>query len=285
MLRNTDLASLVRLLIGSGHEAVTVTQWVSISPSISDTQYLFVSPQAADLFGYRDVSELEGQYLSQRHTAQDFDQGAKLSLARRLGFDLAPSQYTSRIVTSSGAIRPVYKETHQVDLDGVTYWITKLFPTEKEEPLPDIDLDKLGISTDELSRFRRKFNVAMVENQIVKDDKILQSRTVPSILSQMTEIGKEVSMGEPESSSSTANNSIIMLEPGGSAHIPEGRQDKIIRPWIHWCQVCTEIWRSDDPEPAQCGRRRCRSFYWRTGVPEEIALESGKARRGRRRPK
>ena len=257
-----------------------------ISPHIADAQYIFVSQLAAELFGYKHASDLEGQYLSQRHTLEDFDRGAKLAAARYLGLDLVPSAYTSRIVMASGDLQAVDKHTRQLESEGITYWVTQLTPAEIEQPLPDIDLSQLGATAADLWRFRRQFNIAMLEQMIVTRDKSLQSEYNSSNLSQKTEIRKDVSRTggvDFEAQSEVATSDTIVLHPGGSVHIPPGRNGEVTRSWMHWCRVCAEIWRSDDPEPSQCGKRPCRSSYWKTGVPQEIVLESGRARRGRRR--
>lgn len=286
MLIHADLATLIRSLIGNGEEAITVAQWAPISPHIADAQYIFVSPPAAALFGYKHVTDLEGQYLSQRHTLEDFDRGAKLATARYLGFDPVPATYTSRIILASGELRAVYKHTRQLDFEGITYWLTKLLPAEIEQPIPDIDLNQLGATAADLWRFRRQYNIAMLEQMIVTRDKSLQSEHNSSNLSQKTETREDVSTKggvDLEAQIEAAASDTIVLHPGGSVHIPPGRNGEVTRSWMHWCRVCAEIWRSDDPEPSQCGKRPCRSSYWRTGVPQEIALASGRARRRRRR--
>jgi hypothetical protein len=286
MLIHVDLASLIRSLISSGQEAITVAQWAPISPHIADAQYIFVSQLAAEFFGYKDVSDLEGQYLSQRYTLEDFDRDAKLATARYLGFDLVPSVYTSRIIMASGDLRMVSQHTRQFNFEGITYWITKLTPADIEHPLPDIDLSQIGATAADLWRFRRQFNIATLEQMLIARNKLLQSEYNSSNLSQKTEIRKDgpITGGVAlEAQNEVAASDTIVLHPGGSAHIPPGRNGEVTRSWMHWCRVCSEIWRSDDADPSQCGRRPCRSTYWRTGVPQEIALESGRARRGRRR--
>ena len=39
------------------------------------------------------------------------------------------------------------------------------------------------------------------------------------------------------------------------------------RPYLHWCKVCGELWRSDKANPAACPKRTCRSALWRRGKP------------------
>ena len=55
----------------------------------------------------------------------------------------------------------------------------------------------------------------------------------------------------------------IFLAPGQATRLPGVAE----RPFLHWCKVCNELWRSDKANPATCPKRTCRSALWRRGKP------------------
>ena len=57
----------------------------------------------------------------------------------------------------------------------------------------------------------------------------------------------------------------LFLVPGATVRLPQGRKGAGKRPFLHWCLVCNETSRSDDPNPTHCPRRTCRSPNWRVG--------------------
>ena len=48
----------------------------------------------------------------------------------------------------------------------------------------------------------------------------------------------------------------ILLQPGGTARLPEGNTRK----YLHWCVRGNHTFMSDDPAPLLCGN--CRQKYW-----------------------
>ena len=66
-----------------------------------------------------------------------------------------------------------------------------------------------------------------------------------------------------ESSDDTREPEGIFLAPGQVARLPGVTE----RPFLHWCKVCNELWRSDKANPATCPKRTCRSALWRRGRP------------------
>ena len=66
-----------------------------------------------------------------------------------------------------------------------------------------------------------------------------------------------------EASDETREPEGIFLAPGHVARLPGVTE----RPFLHWCKVCNELWRSDKANPATCPKRTCRSALWRRGKP------------------
>ena len=66
----------------------------------------------------------------------------------------------------------------------------------------------------------------------------------------------------------------MALSPGGSVYLPpsDKRQSKF--PYLHWCMVCMDIFRSRTRDPKRCGK--CKSPLWQNTVKD--------ARRIRRLP-
>ena len=95
----------------------------------------------------------------------------------------------------------------------------------------------------------------------LEDNLPLSSQTRKDIIPIIPEPGKNVE--EQESAVPPPIPDGFFLAPGRTARLPGVTQ----RPFLHWCKVCTELWRSDKANPATCPRRTCRSALWRRGSP------------------
>ena len=55
----------------------------------------------------------------------------------------------------------------------------------------------------------------------------------------------------------------VFLAPGRTARLT----GVVDRPFLHWCKVCNELWRSKHADLPRCIRPECRSPLWRRGCP------------------
>ena len=264
MQPSPDLSALLRAYVEKQTDAFTVAAWVRLTDTIADAQFLLASPAGAAVYGFL-PEELVGQYVSQRHTQEDYRKALKLATARRLG-RVVPQPYPTRILTRNGTLRSVIKRVRMIDLAATTLWITHLLPTGKMLPTPDIDLDPNENLPDDQRRFTLSVSVAEANwalaeglphdlyERIGREAEGLQLH-LP--YSQYTGVSREKN-GSPAPEG-------FFLEPGATVRLPQGHKSEVKRPFLHWCKVCNETSRSDDPDPAQCPRRACRSPNWRTG--------------------
>lgn len=269
MQPSPDLSALLRAYVEQQTDAFTVAAWVQLTDTIADAQFLLASPAGAAVYGFL-PEELVGQYVSQRHTQEDYRKALKLATARRLG-RVVPQPYPTRILTRNGTLRSVIKRVRMIDLAATTLWITHLLPANKMMPTPDIDPPEnfqadpqpftLSISVAEATRAFAEGLPYDPYERIGREARDLQLH-LP--YSQYTEEARGKN-GQPVPEG-------FFLEPGATVRLPQGRKSVVKRPFLHWCKVCNETSRSDDPDPAQCPRRACRSPNWRTGRYE------GKAR-------
>jgi PAS domain S-box-containing protein len=264
MQPSADLSALLRAYVEQQTDAFTVAAWVRLTDTIADAQFLLASPAGAAIYGFL-PEELVGQYLSQRHTPEDHYKGLKLATARRLG-RVVPQPYPTRILTRNGTFRPVIKRVRMIDLAATTLWITHLLPARKMLPTPDIDLGPAENLQDDQRRFTRSISVAEATRAFAEGlphvpyermGREAESLQLHLPYSQYTDKSIE-KCDEPAPEG-------FFLEPGATVQLPQGRKGAVKRPFLHWCKVCNETSRSDDPEPAQCPRRACRSPNWRTG--------------------
>ena len=263
MQPSPDLSALLRAYVEQQTDAFTVAAWVRLTDTIADAQFLLASPAGAAVYGSL-PEELVGQYVSQRHTPEDYYKGLKLATARRLGIPV-PQPYPTRILTRNGTLRSVIKRVRMIDLAATTLWITHLLPASKMLPTPDSNLDPDENLQDNPRRFTLSISVAEatrafaeglphdLHERIGRETEGLQLH-LP--YSQYTDkLRKKGGQSVPEG---------FFLEPGATVRLPQGRKGTLKRPFLHWCKVCNETSRSDDPDPAQCPRRTCRSPNWRT---------------------
>ena len=257
MQPSPDLSALLRAYVEQQTDAFTVAAWVRLTDTIADAQFLLASPAGAAVYGFL-PEELVGQYLSQRHTPEDHYKGLKLATARRLG-RVVPQPYPTRILTRNGTLRSVIKRVRMIDLATTTLWITHLLPARKMLPTPDIDLDSPENLRDDQQPFTLSISVAEATRAFAEGLPYDEARGSQLYLpySQYTEEARRKN-GQPVPEG-------FFLEPGATVRLPQGRKSVVKRPFLHWCKVCNETSRSDDPDPAQCPRRACRSPNWRTG--------------------
>ena len=259
-----DLSALLRAYVEQQTDAFTVAAWVRLSDSIADAQFLLASPAGAAMYGFL-PEELVGQYASQRHAPEDYRKMLTLAAARRLG-RMVPQLYPTRVLTRNGTLRPVIKRVQMTDLAATTIWITHLLPTRHTLPTPDIDLGPIGNADVDQRRFTLALSVAEATRALAEGrppaphERVGQGAWGLQLhlpYSQYT----DDSMEKRDQSITTG----FFLEPGTTVELPQGRKGAVKRPFLHWCKVCNETSRSDDPDPAQCPRRACRSPNWRLG--------------------
>ena len=264
MQPSPDLSALLRAYVEQQTDAFTVAAWVQLTDRIADAQFLLASPAGAAVYGFL-PEELVGQYVSQRQMQEDYRKALKLATARRLGM-VVPQPYPTRILTRNGTLRSVIKRVRMIDLAATTLWITHLLPANKILPTPDIDLGPAENLQDDSRPFTRSISVAEAAQAFAEGlphgPYELMGREAEGLqlhlpYSQYTdESRKKGGMPSPEG---------FFLEPGATVRLPQGRKGTIKRPFLHWCKVCNETSRSNDPDPAQCPRRTCRSPNWRSG--------------------
>ena len=260
MQPSPDLSALLRAYVEQQTDAFTVAAWVQLTDTIADAQFLLASPAGAAVYGFL-PEELVGQYASQRHTPEDHYKGLKLATARRLG-RIVPQPYPTRILTRNGTLRSVIKRVRMIDLATTTLWVTHLLPASKMLPTPDIDLDSPENLRDDQQPFTLSISVteatrALAEGLPYDPYERMGGLQLHLPYSQYT-VESRGKNGQPVPEG-------FFLEPGATVRLPQGRKSVVKRPFLHWCKVCNETSRSDDPDPAQCPRRACRSPNWRTG--------------------
>ena len=264
MQPSPDLSALLRAYVEQQTDAFTVAAWVRLTDTMADAQFLLASPAGAAVYGFL-PEELVGQYVSQRHTQEDYRKALKLATARRLAMAV-PQPYPTRILTRNGTLRSVLKRVRMIDLAATTLWITHLLPANKMLPTPDIDLGPAENLQNDQRPFTLSISVAEATQAFAEG--------LPHDPSER--IGREaegLQLHLPYTQytvMSTDKDGILMsegfyLEPGATVRLPQGRKGVAKRPFLHWCKVCNETSRSGDPDPAQCPRRACRSPNWRTG--------------------
>ena len=258
MQPSPDLSALLRAYVEQQTDAFTIAAWVRLTDSIADAQFLLASPAGAAVYGFL-PEELVGQYVSQRHMQEDYRKALKIATARRLGM-VAPQSYPTRILTRNGTLRAVIKRVRMIDLAATTLWITHLLPASQILPTPDI---AENLQDD---HFTRSISVAEATRAFVEglphDPDVWRGREAEGLqlhlpYSQYT--------GDSRKKDGMPMSEGFFLEPGATVRLPQGRKGAVKRPFLHWCKTCNETSRSNDPDPAQCPRRTCRSPNWRTG--------------------
>lgn len=258
MQPSPDLSALLRAYVEQQTDAFTVAVWVRLTDTIADAQFLLASPAGAAVYGFL-PEELVGQYVSQRHPQEDYRKALKLATARRFG-RVVPQPYPTRILTRNGTLRSVIKRVRMIDLAATTLWITHLLPASKILPTPDIaenfqdDHFTRSISVAEATRAFVEGLPHDLYERMGREAEGLQLR-LPYSQYTLNTSGKNV---QPVAEG-------FYLEPGATVRLPQGRKGAPKRPFLHWCKVCNETSRSDEPDPALCPRRTCRSPNWRTG--------------------
>ena len=268
MQPSPDLSALLRAYVEQQTDAFTVAAWVQLTDTIADAQFLLASPAGAAVYGFL-PEELVGQYVSQRHTQEDYRKALKIATARRLGW-VVPQPYPTRILTRNETLRSVIKRVRMIDLAATTLWITHLLPANKMMPTPDIDLDPPKNLQDDPQPFTLSISVAEATRAFAEGLPYDRMGRGTEGLQLNLPYGQYTAKSTENDGHSVAEG--FFLEPGATVRLPQGRKGAAKRPFLHWCKVCNETSRSGDPDPAQCPRRACRSPNWRTGRYE------GKAR-------
>ena len=265
MQPSPDLSALLRAYVEQQTDAFTVAAWVRLTDTIADAQFLLASPAGAAVYGFL-PEELVGQYVSQRHTPEDHYKSLKLATARRLGIPV-PQPYPTRILTRNETLRSVLKRVRMIDLASTTLWITHLLPASQMLPTPDIDVDPPENLQDAPRPFIRSISVAEATRAFAEGLPHDPSGRIGREAEGGLQLHLPYSQYTYESSKKNGQTASegFYLEPGATVRLPQGPKGAPKRPFLHWCKVCNETSRSNDPDPAQCPRRACRSPNWRRG--------------------
>lgn len=280
------LSRLAQLLLEKRDVALTVTELVQLTPSITDVVYLECSHAAADLYGVEHPHDLIGRYLSQTHLPDDYRMGAILSCAQKLGRANIPVLYTGRLVHPDGTVVSVEKKVERLYLEhGRVQWITFLERIREDPGPPQIDLEALAIPPATLEQFMGKYSVADVEQRLQHQSSPWPDRGGEKSALQKkhptsTIIQKFHQSSRKDSMEATLLDSdeVFILRKGGVAPLPLSEKRPGDAPFSHayWCWGCNEIIRCKEENPDRC--TRCGSYRW-WEKPQDPAEKKPKRRK------
>jgi hypothetical protein len=174
-----------RALLDS-REAMTIAMRVQVSPSVVDTRIVAATQRAAELYGYRDPAELEGQFVSLMHHLEDIQCTRLRSTLRALGLIDATEHYEVRIVQRSGVIRRVNKRVEQRYVADTLVWICHLEPADVREQFQPPSLPEV-VPEEALHHFFGWACVAEVEALLSQQRLLLTNIQKMSIFRQTQE--------------------------------------------------------------------------------------------------
>jgi len=241
-------------------EAMTIAVRVQVSPSVVDTRFVAATQRAAELYGYRDSAELEGQFVSLTQNLEDIQCTRLRSTLRALGLIDATEHYEVRIVQRSGVMRRVNKRVEQRYVGDTLVWICHLEPADTHEqfqppPLPEV------VPEEALHHFFGWACVAEVEAMLRQQRLLLANIQKTSIFRQIQE-----NILKPQAAAPSA------LGERTVARLPL----RAPRPYYRChCLVCDRDWIAVGKEgtyaeeftpPKRCNYPDCRADAWNDPV-------------------
>jgi hypothetical protein len=241
-------------------EAMTIAVRVQVSPSVVDTRFVAATQRAAELYGYHDPAELEGQFTSLVHHLEDIQRTRLRSTLRALGLVDTTEHYEVRIMQRAGGIRRVNKRVEQRYVDDTLVWVCYLEPADVREqfqppPLPEV------VPEEALHRFFGWACVAEVEAMLRQQRLLLTNIQKMSIFRQIPENILEWKAVAPSAMGERTVEWIPLRAP---------------RPYYRCrCLVCGRDWIAVGKEgtyaeeftpPKRCNYPDCRADAWNDPV-------------------
>jgi hypothetical protein len=270
MQAHTALSDLLRVFFSdaAADEAVTLCRREPLSALIVDARFVLATPAALRLYG-RSADEM-CTWHSLTQPLEEAKRSRAMAAARHVFPGDVPSRYLTELLTPSGAVVPVVKDTREVLIDGESHWLTRLAPAASAPDLPHTTAIALPANSAEQMAFSGRYSMADVHLLLEADEAPShiewQERSTTSILDsinlsregdalpRLTEEGYALVFGEP----------LIRLPSGqymfecqhcGWIWIPKKRQGKA------WSAVESE----DIMVPERCGNPERHCYHWQEG--------------------
>jgi hypothetical protein len=248
-----------RALLDS-RQAMTIAMRAQVSPSIVDTRIVAATQRAAELYGYHDPAELEGQFVSLMHHLEDIQCTRLRSTLRALGLIDATEHYEVRIVQRSGMMRRVNKRVEQRYVGDTLVWICHLEPADVRQQFQPPSLPEV-VPEEALHHFFGWACVAEVEEMLRQQRLLLTNIHKMSIFRQIKEGALERKTVEPSAMGEHTVERLLLKAP---------------RPYYRChCLVCDRDWIAvgkDDTygeefsPPKRCNYPDCRADAWNDPV-------------------
>lgn len=236
-----------------------------VSPHIVDMKIIFATDKAAELFGFRNSSEIIGSYVSMLHNPEDISNTRRWSLLRYNGQE-AIDEYDVRIQRHDGIEIPVRKHVNLVSVGNIPISISeqheidsKLFqplnPPPPEMINPDAMLALWGmVNVREADLFLRTyFNLTFGS---------YMDNIIPNVDSEMPK--------------TVVNEAIEKLNLNSDAEYYQYKCLVCLREWIRSVRLKSG---ESITHPRRCKFADCRSTLWNNVAGAEYA----RARRNRSR--
>jgi hypothetical protein len=248
-------------------EAMTVAIRVQLSPSVVDTRIVAATRYAAELYGYDDPAELEGQFTSLIHVLEDIQRTRLRSTLRALGLVEPMESYEVRLVQRTGHIKRVVKRVEQRRFGETMVWICHLDHADTRKPFLPPPVPS-SIPEEALHSFFGWACVAEMEALLQRQRFLLTSIHDKDIFLHTED------RATPEAAPQTAT--IERLKLHSSRVYYKCR-----------CLVCHREWiaggkdRADEEfiPPRRCNYADCRSLLWNDPVAAPVARRKQQLRR------
>jgi hypothetical protein len=248
-------------------EAMTVAIRVQLSPSVVDTRIVAATPYAAELYGYDNPAELEGQFTSLVHVLEDIQRTRLRSTLRALGLVESSESYEVRIMQRTGGIRRVVKHVEQRRIGTTMVWICHLDHADTRKPFLPPPIPE-SIPEEALHSFFGWACVAEIEALLQRQRFLLTS--IPT---------KDIFLHTEDTSTHEATPQVTTVE---RLKLRSSRAYYKYR-----CLVCRREWIAGGKDcadeeflpPRRCNYPDCRSLLWNDPVAAPVARRKQKLRR------
>lgn len=190
------------------------------------------------------AEELYGCPLTYRYKSQFRDKDATLHaqcrmVASRQGHTDYNSSSLNYLLRADGEGVWVRQDVVTYQDDGVTYWLTALYPSSQPGLVAACNLNEYGVTLAEVQAVCGRFTIADI--QALPED-------LTTVLAISNTIPENVQASNVEGQSSLR----LTAHHGSWA-----------ARWLHFCHVCGWIWSSKVRRPSQCAYRKgCASEVW-----------------------
>ncbi|WP_089941161.1 hypothetical protein [Candidatus Entotheonella palauensis] len=268
MISATSLPDLLYTLNqgGASDEAYTLNRRIQITATLVDGQFVAATEKAARIY-QRSIEEMTRTWQSLTQPLAEYRRSREICMARHYRHDM-PTKYITRIVSPSGEVIPVVKETVELSIDSTSHWLTRIRLASEAPDLPDayaIPIPAHPTSYLEfggrhcLNEVQSMLQILDQENNVLRDGKFL-SKIVNQLLNEDKE---NFVVG-----SKTARNGQPLTFGTPVMTLPNGQR-------ILECQTCGRVWtRAKKGLPDRCAHPGNRCYDWRKPIEGSARQET-----------